>query len=254
MKKNNIICVFVPDVHGRTFWKDIKKFDCDIIFLGDYLDPYDFENISKKKALDNFKEIIEYRKNHDNVTLLLGNHDCEYAISKRVCNCRCDDSRYDDIRQLFIDNAQYFSFATIRNYANRKYLISHAGVNPYWIKNYKDFFNLTYIVNLKCNQCDDLTYKQFCSSLCDVSGYRGGLDAFSSFVWSDIREFMNMEDKTYMFADLLGYTQICGHTRLKEKAIQTGPLTCIDLKKIVLLDDQGNLKNKDLSPLETVYL
>jgi len=56
---NSVSCVIVPDVHGRPFWKDAKDYDCDIIFLGDYLDPYGFEGINNIQALDNFKEILE---------------------------------------------------------------------------------------------------------------------------------------------------------------------------------------------------
>ena len=51
-----------PDIHGRQFWKEaIKKFPKDqypnlkIIFLGDYLDPYGYEGILCKDAIENFK-------------------------------------------------------------------------------------------------------------------------------------------------------------------------------------------------------
>ena len=48
---NNIL--IIPDIHGRTFWKECIKCECDeIIFLGDYLDPYNYEGISKQDALD----------------------------------------------------------------------------------------------------------------------------------------------------------------------------------------------------------
>lgn len=68
----------IPDVHGRKFWKkpcsEIENFD-HIVFLGDYLDPYDFEHISVEDAIVNFEEIIDFAKgNSDKVTLLLGNH------------------------------------------------------------------------------------------------------------------------------------------------------------------------------------
>ena len=64
---NNKQILIIPDVHGRTFWKEaINKFpknefpNMEIIFLGDYLDPYTgYEDINKEQAYDNFKEIIE---------------------------------------------------------------------------------------------------------------------------------------------------------------------------------------------------
>ena len=39
--------LIIPDIHGRTFWKECikcREYD-EIIFLGDYLDPYSFEGI-----------------------------------------------------------------------------------------------------------------------------------------------------------------------------------------------------------------
>ena len=44
--------LILPDIHGRPFWKDAveKHFDeCDkIVFLGDYLDAYPNEEITRK--------------------------------------------------------------------------------------------------------------------------------------------------------------------------------------------------------------
>ena len=73
--------LIIPDIHGRIFWKEpCKEFKGKhIVFLGDYLDPYKHQNILEKTALENFKEILEFKKNNkDLVTLLLGNHDLHY--------------------------------------------------------------------------------------------------------------------------------------------------------------------------------
>ena len=34
--------IIIPDVHGRSFWRDAVKRNpgAEFIFLGDYLDPY----------------------------------------------------------------------------------------------------------------------------------------------------------------------------------------------------------------------
>lgn len=68
--------IIVPDVHCRDFYKPVLKMkDVKIVFLGDYLDPYQYENLSFEKGLENLEEIIQFKKNNpDNVTLLLGNH------------------------------------------------------------------------------------------------------------------------------------------------------------------------------------
>ena len=81
----NLILV-IPDIHGRLFWldktKDISDYD-KVIFLGDYLDPYKDENITVKDAIENFKKIIQFKKdNLDKVVLLLGNHDLPYYSQK----------------------------------------------------------------------------------------------------------------------------------------------------------------------------
>ena len=71
--------LIIPDVHGRQFWKDaVSQYEGKvekIIFLGDYLDPYPDEGITRKDAIRNFEEIIDYKiNNSDKVVLLLGNH------------------------------------------------------------------------------------------------------------------------------------------------------------------------------------
>ena len=71
--------LIIPDIHGRTFWKDaVSQYEDKvekIIFLGDYLDPYLDEGITRKDAIRNFEEIIDYKiNNSDKVVLLLGNH------------------------------------------------------------------------------------------------------------------------------------------------------------------------------------
>ena len=95
---NNIHALLVPDVHGREFWKEpvktvLENSEAEIIFLGDYLDPYpdefdsDFELDYKastdylQTTIDNFKEIIELKKQYpDRITLLLGNHKVNIAF------------------------------------------------------------------------------------------------------------------------------------------------------------------------------
>ena len=69
--------LMLPDIHGRDFWrepcKNIDDYD-KVVFLGDYLDPYDFEKISVEQAIDNFKDILLFEKDNPKVVMLLGNH------------------------------------------------------------------------------------------------------------------------------------------------------------------------------------
>lgn len=70
----------IPDIHGRIFWKDATKFDGEIIFLGDYHDPYGEyvdEEPDKIESLTNLRELAAFVKNRrktSDVICLLGNH------------------------------------------------------------------------------------------------------------------------------------------------------------------------------------
>ena len=66
--------LIIPDVHGRTFWKSaLRSGDYEkIVFLGDYTDPYEMEDITNREALKNFKSIIAFKQqNPEKVVLLL---------------------------------------------------------------------------------------------------------------------------------------------------------------------------------------
>lgn len=249
------LCVIVPDVHGRTFWKDVFDFDCDVIFLGDYLDPYGFEGINNRDAINNFTEILDYMNSRENASFLLGNHDCEYLIGTDVCNCRCDYWHFDMIREMFKEYSERFSFVAERDYGGKKFLFSHAGVHPEWLESH-GYIDIEYLKNFKYIDINDssvgmdttLSVGKFYSALGDVSGMRGGYSPVGSVVWSDIREYKNVVlDEHYD-------QQIVGHTYLKEKPVGTDQLTCIDLRRIFLIDDNGVLCEKDFTPVEKIYM
>ena len=56
----------IPDVHGRDFWQEpCTKWDGQIIFLGDYHDPYPWQ-VSTKESLANLKNLVDfYNSNKD---------------------------------------------------------------------------------------------------------------------------------------------------------------------------------------------
>ena len=56
--------IIIPDVHGRTFWKDAIKERQEgekVIFLGDYHDPYRNEGITTEESFVNFEELNKFR-------------------------------------------------------------------------------------------------------------------------------------------------------------------------------------------------
>lgn len=218
---NNII--IIPDVHGRTFWKEpvynnINKDDTHIVFLGDYLDAYkNFEGISDEDAIANFEEIIEVTKSSNNITLLLGNHDLHY-FPQLINNwgCRRYEKYKNDISNMFMSNLDLFKIAYDIDINSKKYIFTHAGVNEGWFKllngenrirmYLKDllwvdamrfpedvkekFTSLT----LNANSLNSLlSFDEGIKSLWMISKERGGCDNYASCVWCDIHEHFDAE-------------------------------------------------------------
>ena len=85
--------IIIPDVHGRDFWEKpvLERLGKEhILFLGDYLDPYDYEGIPNEKVFPRLEEILYLKQKHpEDVTLLLGNHDLHY-VDRRLDGGRRD--------------------------------------------------------------------------------------------------------------------------------------------------------------------
>ena len=129
----------IGDIHGRTYWKNLVMDNAINIFVGDYFSPYGsflFDDIKK-----NFLEIVEYKKQHPETILLIGNHDAEYWKFKvyNEAYSRHDWENEKEIHDLFEENKEYFQAAySIEN----KVLVSHAGVSYVWYDRHKNH-NLT---------------------------------------------------------------------------------------------------------------
>ena len=213
-----------PDIHGRVFWKysieHKDEFD-KIIFLGDYLDAYSPDLLVNEK--DNFKEIIQFKKdNLDKVILLLGNHDCHYINSKILHSSRYNPFKASIYHKLFNDNLDLFQLVYIYN----KYLFSHAGVYQKWM----DLNKLTLKDLLDCD-LDKLS-----KSLNWIDYFRGGFYDVGSCIWADIRD--SGTEKL-----LKGYYHIFGHTQLKFN-LSTSELSCLDCRVPFSLDSETGYINK----------
>lgn len=213
-----------PDIHGRVFWKysieHKDEFD-KIIFLGDYLDAYSPDLLINEK--DNFKEIIQFKKdNLDKVILLLGNHDCHYINSKILHSSRYNPFKASIYHKLFNDNLDLFQLIYIYD----KYLFSHAGVYQKWM----DLNKLTLKDLLDCD-LDKLS-----KSLNWIDYFRGGFYDVGSCIWADIRD--SGTEKL-----LKGYYHIFGHTQLKFN-LSTSELSCLDCRVPFSLDSETGYINK----------
>ena len=134
--------IIIPDVHGRDFWEPIVakyKNDTDvlIIFLGDYLDPYtSIDGISEADAIFNFTKIINEASSANNIITLFGNHDLHYfpqLLYSGYASRRIEWAKYE-MSEIFSNNRDMFKVAYETHINDRKYLFTHAGVLPGWIK------------------------------------------------------------------------------------------------------------------------
>jgi len=239
MALNNKDIIIIPDIHGRTFWKEAVKDNEDktIVFLGDYLDPYPRENITNDMAWENFMEIISFKREHmDNVHLLIGNHDLGYINPDAPCS-RKDIVHITRNKEFFLKNLSLFEMAYETTINGTRFLLSHAGVNRKWLLDYKWLFGGDKVkadwFNLALTHPD---YRvSFLFTLCSVSYYRGGDDENGSMVWADIREFSNPS------ANLSDTVQIVGHTQVEEEFCLNGKIYDLDCRRAFVLDQEGNV-------------
>jgi len=235
--------IIIPDIHGRDFWKEsvLGHEDEDIVFLGDYVDPYTtIEDVETSDGLRSLTEVIAFKLQHPaNVTLLLGNHDLSY-LSRYISRCRHDYAHHREIRRLLLDNLSSFQIAAERNVDNRRFLFTHAGVLPDWVE-----YNEIVFGELERGYDADVLNALFHSNqlyqaLADVSGYRGGRQDAGSCVWADLYEHLD-----YCFRRASrgpDVYQIFGHTLQPDnQPVITDRFACLDCRHAFLLDENGQL-------------
>lgn len=231
----------IPDIHGRTFWKEamLESEECEIVFLGDYLDPYPSEDIGREEAWNNFLEIVDFKKSHmSNVHLLLGNHDIAYIEPLLRCS-RNDEMNRARIHEFFVKNMFLFDMAYETVSGGRRVLISHAGLNRKWLMKYQWLFGGTEVTAdaLNYGLHDEAYQKSLLLVMSDVSRYRGGMDDAGSMVWADIHEFM---DEDCLLPDTF---QIVGHTQQYEPLWIGKSVVCVDCRTVFRMV-HGGKKNE----------
>lgn len=240
--REDIKLIIIPDTHGRSFWKEAVSGDEDVqvVFLGDYLDPYGFECISNAEAWNNFMDIVNFKTaNPDRAHLLLGNHDCGY-LDRNINECRRDRQNAMRNQRFFRENLGLFDMTYEATVSGRRFLLSHAGVNRKWYERYfgkKDDFCAEVLNDMLHGD----RYGDLMKILADVSSWRGGDSDFGSIVWADICEFR--EEGTAID----GITQIVGHTMLDSHPFIAGnsDVYCVDCKRAFALTDEGTIVELD---------
>lgn len=250
--KSNIKYLIIPDLHGRAFWREpvmetLQDTDAHIVFLGDYHDPYpqefDYDDLGYLlKSVDQFKEIIELKKqNPDRITLLLGNHDCGYAISDNICSSRMDRSHQRELESLFQDNRNLFQLAEECDIAGRHIVFSHAGILKGWVDLVwgEDILDPNFNVVDQLNNAWLTDHYGILDSLGNYDNYRGwGGFEYGSPVWSDIRAWLYVTPEETFGFNIVGHTQVA-------RPVILDTIADLDCRKAFYLDDQGVLRSYD---------
>lgn len=273
--------IIIPDVHGRTFWREpVKKYKnvegVHIVFLGDYLDPYEnIDFIYKAEAFAVFEEIIDEARSANNITLLLGNHDIHYWPQfHKSYGCRRDELRKQNISHLFLSNTDLFSIAYETYINDKQYLFTHAGViRPWfeWVTNkevktntldpdlndsyrYSDVFGLTeqeiaaIDVEMNANGLNKLLESKVGRDiLWTISRYRGGYSTYGSCIWADVSEHYSLFSKEDRYENIYQiFSHSFGSPSLDEYIINDN-WAMLDCRKVFELDCETGVitLNKD---------
>ena len=123
--------VAIGDIHGRDYWKQIvdQEQDADMfVFVGDYFDSF---TIKGADQINNFLDIIEFKKQSKvPVILLLGNHDYHYypGIEDNGTS-GYQTLMAPSIKHVVDDNKQHLQVA----YQVGEFVFTHAGLSSEWL-------------------------------------------------------------------------------------------------------------------------
>jgi len=221
--------LIVPDVHGRDFWLPALEYQGEVIFLGDYVDPYPQEKITDEDAYQCFLKIVRFKQqNPERVTLLIGNHEMHY-YEQRFSAGRFSKEYYPKFNEILTGEETKGLFQLCKQVDN--YLFIHAGVTKDWYdRHYEKFKALGSTLE---EQLNAIFFQRMYIFHEAAWKYRGGLDDTGSPLWADYREF---DDEKERFAP--GIIQIIGHTQRKEDdPIITDSYYLLDNRRLYLLRD-----------------
>ena len=252
-----ILCI--PDIHCRKFWRqtvisNIGNVD-KIIFLGDYLDPYqeEIENNPNSMECDNFydcynllkmlNDVVSLKKNEpDKFILLTGNHTDSYIWSKFHAATRTDYKNWEKYHKFFSENLEYFNLVWIENDT----IFSHAGISEGWANRVWEELEfpeneLSSVMEIAI-MFQDTPLSEFNKSyikvIGDISHYRGGDMFYGSCEWADLREHIDIQNSSSDNIIPLGEEgiyQVFGHTQLRAPLI-TDKWACLDCQKGFIID------------------
>lgn len=213
----------IGDIHGRDAWRQLVREDAVNIFLGDYFDPYYSDaDRAGELVLANLLSIIEYKQQHPETILLLGNHELHYLIDEEY-------SRYNDsYAERFADclREHWHLFQTA--YAiGKRILVTHAGVTRPWcqlvgIEEGLSTQDLMQAINERMN--DDATRSFFGVERSFEPWDSCGMSATASPLWVRPQSLIHSHLTNDEGKEIV---QIVGHTQIRE-VLQTPPFFFVD--------------------------
>lgn len=223
--------IVIPDVHGRSFWRQAFNEYLGkehILFLGDYLDPYAYEGITTADAFKVFHEIIDLKKEHpDDITLLLGNHDLHY-LNSEMEGGRLDYRRREQIIEDITVNAVLFRIAESATLGGKNYLFTHAGVRADWLQAHQEELgnpeSTEIAERLNSMWLDTGKRPLLLRMMGDVPYSRWGNRPYGSPVWNDV------DDLATDHEEVPGYIQVFGHTQQMSKPVICDYYMCLDVR------------------------
>ena len=210
----------------------------------------DFKNIQDTDiAPDNgnsgsFTEdvIIDVKKKYpDRVILLLGNHDCGYAIDRGICDVRRDRRNSKKIEELFETNKDMFQLADEAYISDKHFIFSHAGINKLYAKDcFGDSVNEDNVVTLFNDAFKNDNYGVM-QSLGYYSRYRGRFGGdYGSLIWADAREWFYGQDDTLKTQNEPYGFSIVGHSIMSKPYI-TENMAFLDTQEAHCLLENGEI-------------
>ena len=204
----------VPDIHGRNFWEPALDYKGEIIFLGDYTDPYPAENFSDEDAYQGLLKIVKFKQeNPDRVTLLIGNHEMHY-YNDMLSAGRFSRKYATQFKEILMGEETKGLFQMCKQID--KYLFIHAGITKGWYDlHFKEFKDLGSTLE---EQLTRLFFEKMYVYYEASMSYRGGLDDFGSPLWADFHEFRDEpEPFDPNIIQIIGHTQLIGPDPIIEK-------------------------------------
>ena len=249
----------IPDIHGRTFWKEpiAHKDEFDhIVFLGDYFDPYPSELITQQEAIENFKELVNSFTEEEleyKVEFLLGNHDSHYLYNipeaSRIAKNPTINKEITSLLTNLRDKNQ-LKINTWITIKNTTYLFTHAGINKDWADRHPELCDVNYsgMLYQKFNNSPiaiDLIPNVYINweSIGEIGTYRGGWNNTGGPLWCDIREFIT-QSKFSPYYQIFGHTQLNNYItkdilKKENPEIDCDDFACLDCRKAFIIDESG---------------